>query len=770
MRKILCALCLAGLLCLANEPLKFQLANGGKPAAQIVVAADAHPAVKYAGEELQKWVKAISGAELPIVAAADEKLGSSIILAVKPEGYAGDLAAIGDTDGYAVRPGINKLVILGGRPKGVLNGVFRLLFKNTDIIWARPSEELGTSYSNDPNLALTYFNYRDIPVYILRGWQMGSGRMGPNEVWQVRNTQNWSAGSMAYQKERVKFDPILEFGGGHNLCGLYIKESKYYATHPEYYPLIEGKRVRHSESHGGCQLCFTNKELQKVFISEIDAHYKKNPNYDTYRIMIEDNYNLCECPECMKPITLADGTVVKPDDTAFRSTQFFLWLNPIAKHIKDNYHKNVLSFAYFFTEIPPKCPVEDNISLSFCPIYKNSKHDILAPENELSFAKLDGWLKITPNVTWREYYGLCAAFPRPMDVVATADWRYANSRGVTRTYSEMRPDGELGGHNQKEENIQSWDINCMYFWVMANTPWDPNVNTADLRKLFLDRYYGAAAADVAKFYALIEDSWFSQPGKSVWSDKPRGNWIMHVVKPGLVEPCRAALTAALAKCDKPNGKKNIERIIKVFDAATIVPKYDKMKSLYVTKAPAFDPLFTSGDWARTVKSENFLNQNGTKLNVKTEVRILHDDKNFYVGFLCNNPNLPKLQKNLKSAGQKRDTWCGGEKAEMFFTGLKDGKLVYYQIVITPNGNIYDGCLDDKKWDGNFDVKLDKRGDSWSMMVTIPYKTLGLTGKPDKPLVSFMRYYSNDDKTTTVGYWNDMAPHSIANFTELELVK
>ena len=148
-------------------------------------------------------------------------------------------------------------------------------------------------------------------------------------------------------EERVKYAPILEYGGGHNGRHI-IPEKKYFDAHPEYYPLREGKRLRPSETSGSTQLCFTHPELLKVFISEVDARIKANPDYDTYRIMIEDNYNLCECPNCLKPLTLADGTEVKADDPAFRSTQFFLWLNQIAAHVKKHYPgKLILTFGYF---------------------------------------------------------------------------------------------------------------------------------------------------------------------------------------------------------------------------------------------------------------------------------------------------------------------------------------------------------------------------------------------------------------------------------------
>ena len=81
---------MAGLSCLSAQAA-FPLAKDGQPAARIVIAADAHPAVAYAAEELQRWVEAISGARLPIDAGAGGA-GPKVVLAVNPAGFEDDLA------------------------------------------------------------------------------------------------------------------------------------------------------------------------------------------------------------------------------------------------------------------------------------------------------------------------------------------------------------------------------------------------------------------------------------------------------------------------------------------------------------------------------------------------------------------------------------------------------------------------------------------------------------------------------------------------------
>jgi len=705
------------------------LASEGKAVAEIVIAKDSHPAVVYAAQELQTYVELISGAKLPILNAPG-KAETQIVLAVNPAGFESDLVQIGSTDGYAVRCSDQVVTILATRPKGILQGVYKLLYRNTDIIWARPNADYGTVYSLNPDLALKDVDYIDIPVFVLRGWQMGPGKDEAIEEWQVRNGSNWSTGTIRYQAERVKYDPVLEYGGGHNLVGLYIQEKKYFDSHPEFYPLKDGRRLRPSDFRHNTQLCFTQPELQQVFINEIDARVKENPNYDTYRIMIEDNYKLCECEQCLAPIHLKDGRVIEKDDPSFRSTQFFLWLNPIAKHIKDKYGKRVLTFAYFFTEQPPHCPIESNISISFCPIQKNSKRALTDPANIATLDKFKGWLRVTNHITWREYYGLCTSFPRPIDVVAMADWRYVNGFGINRTYSEMRPDLA-----SIPESVKSWHSNAIYFWVLANGAWNPYQDVAAMRRDFLNRVYGPGAADVGEFYRLIEEQWFKLDGTSVWSDKEFPLWVKHVFDPGITSACQAALSRAATKVKHPNAVRMLADLQSVLDEQVNLIEHANVYAAGTTVKPVFDPDFKSGAWLKATPNAYFIENRSEKLfRYATSLRVLYDQENIYFGFACKRAKPEKMPYDEDNAGQ--NIFPKGECFEVFLEGKWKGKRHFTQMVVNPVNNRY-SAVRPVIWSS----EAVKTTTGWSGMITVSWKSLGLApGAVDSLKASFFRQF------------------------------
>ncbi len=694
------------------EPLV--LARDGQAVAEIVLTKDSHPAVAYAAKELQTHVEMISGAKLPIVN-APSAAKTRIVLAVNPAGFESDLAAIGTTDGYAVRRTGNTVTVVGAIPKGVLTGAYRLLTRNTDLIWARPNIDFGTIYTPDANLSLRETDWLDVPVYVLRGWQM-IGPGNESNVWQFRQGSNWAAGHMRISPDNRKYGCVAEYGGGHNLTGSFITGDKYFKDHPEFFPFFKGKRQDPREIHMRTQLCFTNAEMTAAFIREIDDRVQKNPDYETYRIMIEDVWQCCECPQCVAPIKLADGSEVPLDDPAFRSTQFFLWLNQIADHMTARYPgKRILTFGYFFTEIPPKVTVNPIISISFCPIRKNSKFILTAPENEKTYRNFLEWMTITSELTWREYFGLCAPFPRPIDVIAIPDWKFVNAFGVKRTYSEMYSDAV----GPRMDGVESWNINAPYFWVMANGNWNPKRDSAQkLRREFFSRVYGPAAKDVSAFYASVEKCFLGSPGTSRWNDRSLNNWRI-VKEAGRLDECRQALDRAATRGLTGNRAKMLQALRDTFNRQAAA--LEDLKAVTVGKAdtpPALPVDFQSPVWTKAENIDQFILLGGTTpIKHRTDARLLYDQEKLYIGLRAAYPNPAAME--YKRDRHDRNEHPAGEGFEIYLSHGK-GKEGYYLFAFDPAGNRYTHEAAPTSWT----VETKVLADGWCALFSIPWKDLG----------------------------------------------
>ena len=125
------------------------LVKDGLACAEIVIGDNPDVTIRHAADELRHWVKEISDAELPIVAkpaAAEYKIrltSDPEILQQHPQ----EAELLKDIDGYGLHADGKTLTIYGTMSKGPLNAVYRLLRKNTDIIWARPNPEYGTIFT-----------------------------------------------------------------------------------------------------------------------------------------------------------------------------------------------------------------------------------------------------------------------------------------------------------------------------------------------------------------------------------------------------------------------------------------------------------------------------------------------------------------------------------------------------------------------------------------------------------------------------------------------
>lgn len=531
----------------------FEVTRNGNGLAEIVIPKNVdNTPISIAARELQYWIREISGAELPVSSEVYD-MPRHIYLDCSPEiqaKFPEDSAQLGETDGYAVRLEGNDLYVFANTQKGVLNGIYQLLFRNTDIIWARPNHETGTFFTRNPNLDFQVTSWIDIPKFSFRGWQTRFGTTWDEYFWAVRNRANWT--NWSWQKGgQSTYGMIREGHYGHNLM-MYIPPQKYYKTHPEFYAELDGKRPDYDfvcNQHP--QLCFSNREMIETFKREFDELAKSWRWTSIMGIYPEDNYLVCECENCRADIELPDGRILKYGDPAFQSTRYFLFFNELAEHVKQKYpDKKLSTHAYFFTEIPPELPIPDNVLIRLAPIYKNVKFPYNSVENRESQDKLEAWLPKTNNIILYDYFGLTRKFPRPADVSAAADYRYVYEHGIHMTHSEIMSDNPDRTDWEADMGMEVWDCNSLYFWVIAQLTWDPYQDVEALRDEYLKRVFGPAAQDVKDYLTLTEKAWRASPEKSGWATNGDGSWAQ-LLSMGLDKPCAEALKRA--------GEKNLSR-------------------------------------------------------------------------------------------------------------------------------------------------------------------------------------------------------------------
>ncbi len=572
----------AGVASAADTPLA--IAVDGRPAAEIVVSGGCHSAELFAADDLAHWVEAITGARLPVVTNAPTaapgakiRIGAAFGSAAFPD----DARRIGATDGFAIRRRGDDLYLFGTKPRASVYAVASLLEENTDLIWARPSEDFGTVFTQRPTLALDKTDILDIPAFEYHGWNVVAIRGDwPTAKWVIRNRGDMA--TLAEGKANAGRLGFRRSEGGHVYWWM-AHPDKYFKTNPEFfsYSAIERRRVPET-------LCLTAPGLVDVAVSNLAARIAAmgGDAIDSFCISFRDSWACCQCPGCTAPIPLADGSELvckSPDasaDCKYYSTRYWLFVGEIARRLHAIFPSiTFIGSGYMYTAEPPACDIPDFMHVDFCPIGGVGGAPLLSPEQSPTWRRrLEEWSSRFPGrVYFYEYWcSYDAGFARirgvgrirrkiARDLLDLRD--VIKGKGIE---SELTPDSErvFSGHSMRSE----WDAAIIDRWVLARLMWDPGQDERELERRFCERAYREAAPQMMRFYDLLASLTFdpATPPKqrSVFASKERAQAF-------------AILEEALAAARHPVSRTLVSRLIaqwRVAEAASgayTVPLMDK---------------------------------------------------------------------------------------------------------------------------------------------------------------------------------------------------
>jgi len=443
---------------------------------------------RMAAKELQKWIKEITGATLPVVQkATDEKNVKVFLGASFAKGLFDDdlkaLVSARTTDGFAVRAKDGNLYVFGARPAGTLYGALALVENNTDLIWAYPGPG-GTVYTKTPTLDVVWGDARDISVFFARGWQTNE-----DPDWKMHNRSNFDS----WDPERAS----LHLAGGHYFC-------------PQYYDHSAGMQKFNSADKKGnrkipwmeyySKLCLSNPDLLRHQLESV-------PHLQTLRygapylevFGMDDNANVCQCPECCKPIQALDGRMLTPekDGQTFWSAQFYQYLNKIDDAIQAKYPGYMTStFAYFYASIYPPVKVNKTIVPFFCTYWRGNYHlPVFSPKVREWARRYEAWVAHSPETMLYDYYGL-AINGQPYAEVYQHELKYQRDIGFLATSTEGFMTGdELGTVDDR--------------WCMARLAWNPDQDLEQLHRRFNRRAYREAAPHMDKIRGLVRQAYYA---------------------------------------------------------------------------------------------------------------------------------------------------------------------------------------------------------------------------------------------------------------------
>ena len=433
------------------------------------------------------------------------------------------------TEGFLLaKDGKRSYILCAYSPKGVLNGVYKIMEKTLGIVAPRPLDGLDFPYPAAKAVPLE-LPYSEAPAFQIRGLSISSATtrnpQTPLYDWMGRNLMNYRGLSLpAYFDLEWSLEPygFLMNAGGHSFHQ-WLPPSEYFKEHPEYYSLINGKR---SAAAKGAQITLGNPEVIDIIVEKMIAYKKKYPKMQVlpfgYNDSWSNGFGWGDDPLDQKLDSPNDFP--KPGSRRPRtySTRYIKAANQIIERVNKVFPDVKLAvYAYHFVMMqPPDAPVHPNLIVSFAPLYKCCRHainDPMCPRNRLINEWLVAWSRKTGNIIMRDYY-MSTNFNTPLMPLhlIQKELRYYKSLGLLGATPETNPDGPNGGNVYGKEYFKwlrrapqdyelSWDAAALSHFALARLLWNPDEPLEEIVGLFCRSHYGPEAGKVMTQYHLMID-------------------------------------------------------------------------------------------------------------------------------------------------------------------------------------------------------------------------------------------------------------------------
>ncbi|MCX7704907.1 MAG: DUF4838 domain-containing protein, partial [bacterium] len=485
-----------------TKPGNILLVKDGVPTAIIVLPVDAKekfPKAVEAANEIQRYIKKMSGAELQIITESEKvPQGISSIIYIGhtqaatknrlkiPSGFDPSIRAdVYEEEGYIIKILGNNIFIAGnedGPYQGTIYAAYAFLEK-LGCRWYFPGD-WGEIVPEAKTIISPAIDIEAKPDFAMRGiwldgrWGLSAQNRKIYAQWgkKVGFSSDYTGGQRLY--------PIP--GDGYLAQCLPPKE--YAESHPEFYAMDKtGKRdISPKTSPSYAMLCLSNTEMQKEYIKNVREAFegkKKYPNISELGIGISppDGTPYCYCETC-----LAQSQNFKYPNYIHETMQSEEVFSFAAKIADEFPNKWVAVAAYALREIPPQgVKLRPNMVVMYAPIsccvlHPNNADNCWRRMEMMNILKQ--WIKLTPHVWLYDYTPglLVSGFIPERDV--------ANFAINAPIYKKIG----LKGFGRQGSNamMATW----ISYYTAAKLMWDVNTDVEALKKDFYEKFFGTQAA------------------------------------------------------------------------------------------------------------------------------------------------------------------------------------------------------------------------------------------------------------------------------------
>ena len=780
------------------------LVEDGRSRAEIIISEQPPRTVKLAANELQNYVKKITGALVPIKTAPSDAQTLQIYVGRSPHT---DRLKVSDEGlkygAFRMESGPNYLILLGQDrdfvlPKfylstpsdmpqllkewdaatgeqwgfatgnlykeyhselkiwnrdehGSLNAVYEFL-RLHGVRWYLP-DELGEIVPQRASLELPVISKTVRPDFALRfpyQYMRMFGHEGTTReeaLWQLR--LGWN----------IAPDVIGDFGMGisHGMNPVYERKEVQLA-HPEYFCLLGGKR---SNTVGAGLPCLSSEGLFRQNVKYARSMFDL-VNAPLVSLMPADGYvTLCECELCQGKATLERGWDGQISD--------YVWsyVNRVAKEVyKTHPDRQLGCYAYGAYILPPEKieTLSPNLLVGIC----QDRSQFQDPVERQKFADLrSAWLKKMPEghkkLVINDYYLNTRPFTRPhMPIyyphVIARDLK--SLKGISI--------GDFIEVHRDPKGMKTLAVDHLNLYVTSRFWWDADQDIDKLLAEYYTEFYGPASEEMKTFIEYSEEHQIGMAKnaetlgkliellaiaqKKVSADSIYGKRIAFIAD--YMQPLND-LRVQLGK-----GRENVPEAVAFEREQTEIQLDGKLDEPF---------------W-KTLRVNTLSElETGKDPYMGTSFRVAWANNSFYFGIRCEERDTKQIRIGTK---KKEDAaiWSGDCVEILFETQTHS----YYQLALNPAGGLIDldrrnGLLE-SRWYSAAQVATHVGEGFWSAEVRIPVvgeqqetidRLNGVSGR--QPSVTYPWYLNvcRQRITPTESEYSAFSPTGVGSFHNIE---
>lgn len=162
----------------------------------------------------------------------------------------------------------------------------------------------------------------------------------------------------------------------------------------------------------------------------------------------------------------------------------------------------------------------------------------------------------------------------------------------------------------------------------------------------------------------------------------------------------------------------------------------------IDKGPVLDGYLTDEAWKKAIPFTDFKMvepRPGSEPTEKTELRILYDDKNLYLGIYCEDKDVSKISANSMAHD---DTEINDDVIKILLDPFQDKRNAYI-FFVNPRSARSEGFAFGEEyslnWDGIWDARSKILKDGWSVEIKIPFETISFNPQLNEWGLNVERY-------------------------------